>query len=133
MDRSIQNVSVSTGVVLAYCLAGFIVGLAFACFLFFFYIRTKRPSIPSSPHYLPSKQNPYITIPLQEVPSKRHGYSSTTDRERDSGFIMNNTGTGTLKHHKSISDYDTATVKRNSHTMNNGHIRSDNDILDKYY
>lgn len=133
MQASTQGVSISTGVVLAYCLAGFIVGLAFACFIFFFYTRTKRPGIPSSPHYLPSKQNPYITIPLQDVPSKRQTYSSTSDRERNSAFIMNNTSSGTLKHHSKSNDYDTATVKRNSHTMNNGHLRSENDLLDKYY
>lgn len=134
-SAALSGSAISTGVVLAYCLAGFIVGLAVACFVFFFYTRRKRTGIPSSPHYLPSKQNPYITIPLQDAPTKRPSYSSISNRDRNSSaFIMNNTGSGTLRHQK--NEYDTSTVKRNSqNTMNNGHTRTDcaSDIPDKYY
>lgn len=136
-DRNIHAASISTGVVLAYCFAGFIVGLAFACFLFFFYMRRKKPRIPSSPHYIPSKQNPYITVPLQEVPSKRHAYGSPSSSSNGSVIMHSHSppnNTGTLKlYTKSVGDYDTATIKRNSHTLNNGHSRTDSEILDKYY
>lgn len=135
LDRNIHTASISTGVVLAYCFAGFIVGLVCACFLFFFYMRRKKPRIPSSPHYLPSKQNPYITVPLQEVPSKRHVYGSPSSSSNGSA-IMHSPGNtmGTLKlYTKSLADSDTATIKRNSHSMNNGHNRTESDVLDKYY
>ncbi|RZC38554.1 semaphorin-5A, partial [Asbolus verrucosus] len=50
-------------------------------------------------------------------PPKKHGASTSNN-------LLNNVHNGTLKSLK-YSDYDTATLKRNSHALNNGHVKQD--------
>lgn len=87
----------------------------------YYHIKHKRTKIPSSPHYMKSNQNPYISMPLQERP-KKHSASTSNN-------LLNN---GTLK--SKFSDYESATLnKRNSHALNNGHVKQDLLDDDKYY
>lgn len=118
----VEAASLSAGTVVACMSAGFIIGLLCACAMIFLYFRKRKVRIPSSPHYISAKQNPYITVPLQEMPPKRQGAST-------SNSILNNSHNGTLKSNKCY-DYDTATIKRNSHGLNNGHRKTDNYYYD---
>lgn len=83
---------------------------------FWIYYKKRKPRIPSSPHYMSAKQNPYIAVPFQERPPKKQSAHA-------SNSILNNVHNGTLKSVK--YDYDTATMKRNSHSLNNGHTKTD--------
>lgn len=101
---------------------GFVIGLIVTSSAWF-YCRRKKPRIPSSPHYMSAKQNPYIAVPFQERPPKKQIAHS-------SNSILNNVHNGTLKSVK--YDYDTVTMKRNSHGLNNGHTKTELGD-DKYY
>lgn len=92
--------------------------------MMFLYLRKKKTSIPSSPHYITAKQNSYITVPLQDRPSKKQSAST-------SNTLLNNVHNGTLK--SKCYDYDTATIKRNSHGLNNGHNKQEFMGDDKYF
>lgn len=105
--------------------------------LCYLYIRHRRPRIPGSPHYMSSKQNPYVTVPLKEIGShhtKRALSSSSASSSNGStpgSHKASNGGTGislgTPKlFSKPLVEYETATIKRNSHSLN-GHIRADLD------
>ncbi|KAF5272830.1 hypothetical protein FQR65_LT00426 [Abscondita terminalis] len=122
LGLEIESASVSTGTVVGCVLAGVVLGLLCSSVMIYFYFRKRKPHLPSSPHYISAKQNPYITVPLQDLPGKRHAASS-------SHSILNNSHHGTMKLNKAI-DYDTATIKRNSHSLNNGHMKSDNSYYD---
>lgn len=78
--------------------------------------------MPGSPHYISSKQNPYVTVPLKEAPSPRRApsFSKTTGGNAPKLFS------------KPLQDYETATIKRNSHSLANGHVRADLD-QDKFF
>lgn len=112
--------SVTPGVIVAASLSGFLLGFPCACLMIFFYLKKKKTSIPSSPHYMSAKQNPYITVPLHDRPAKKQCASTSNN-------ILNNFHNGTLK--SKCYDYDTATIKRNSHSLNNGHSKQDDDKL----
>lgn len=120
-DEQIQAASITPGVVIAALLSGFIIGFPCSGLMLYFYLKKKKTTIPSSPHYISAKQNPYITVPLHERPFKKQCAST-------SNTIINNIHNGTLK--SKCHDYDTATIKRNSHSLNNGHSKQDDD---KYY
>lgn len=83
---------------------------------FYIYQKKRKPRIPSSPHYMSAKQNPYIAVPFQERPPKKQSAHA-------SNSILNNVHNGTLKSAK--YDYETATMKRNSHSLNNGHTKTE--------
>ena len=134
---------VSVGIVLGSVVAAFIVGLALMGVLCFLYFRRRRPRIPGSPHYITSKQNPYVTVPLREVgnhPKRAPSFSSSASSSNGStpGSHKNSNGgsgisLGTPKlFAKPLVEYETATIKRNSHSLGNGHIRADLD-QDKFF
>ncbi|KAF5284738.1 hypothetical protein FQA39_LY04463 [Lamprigera yunnana] len=123
LGLEVEAASVSTGTIIGCILAGVVIGVLCSCIIIYFYVRKRKPRLPSSPHYISAKQNPYITVPLQDVPSKRQGASSS------SHSILNNSNQGTMKLNK-VYDYDTTTAKRNSHSLNNGHMKSDNCYYD---
>lgn len=114
----VEPTSIATGTVVGCILAGVVIGLLCSGVMMYLYFRKRKPRLPSSPHYISAKQNPYITVPLQELPGKRQ-------RASTSNSILNNSHNGTLKSNK-YYDYDTATIKRNSQGLNNGHMKSDN-------
>lgn len=69
--------------------------------------RRRRESVPSSPHYMSTKSNPYITVPFHD--RHRRQQNATTS-------LNNQTQTGTLRSNKL---YDTLnTLKRHSKDNN---------------
>lgn len=104
--------------VFGFCITTFVLGLAMAVALGYFWLKRQRPSIPGSPHYISSKQNPYVTVPLKEM----HSPKRTPSFSAKQPTLAN--GTPKL-FAKQPLDYETATIKRNSHSMANGHIRAD--------
>ncbi|PSN40455.1 Semaphorin-5B, partial [Blattella germanica] len=135
---------VSVGLALGICVATFFVGIGLMGALCFLYFRRRRPRIPGSPHYITSKQNPYVTVPLKEVgnhhPKRAPSFSSSASSSNGStpgSHKASNGGTGisigTPKlFAKPLVEYETATIKRNSHSLANGHIRADLD-QDKFF
>lgn len=104
-------------------IVAFLSGIGISLGLIYLYSKKKKNSIPSSPHYMSAKQNPYITLPLQERPSKKQIASTSNN-------ILNNVHNGTLK--PKCYDYETATIKRNSHGLNNGHNKQELLTDDKF-
>jgi len=96
--------------------------------------RRHKPKLPSSPHYITTKQNPYVTVPMKDyrVPAKR-----TPSFTKSSTVSAAATGQqqqhGTLpKLFNKTADYETATIKRNSHSLVNGHtMRTNRHDLDQ--
>lgn len=116
--------------VLGCCFAGFVLGLACAAAVWYYYKRKRIPHIPSSPCYMSTKQNPYVTVPLKETisqkPKRTASFSSATSNGShkpvvNCNSVLNHT---TPKLFSKPSDYDTATIKRNSHNLNGG-VRPD--------
>ncbi|XP_018333129.1 semaphorin-5A, partial [Agrilus planipennis] len=119
------SLGIGGGIIAAYIITGFVVGVltCFPTIIFYMYLKKKRHKVPSSPHYISAKENPYIPVPLQDLSTrKQHGASS-------SHSVLNNSHCGTIKSNK-LFDFDTATIKRNSHGLNNGHRKSDNFYYD---
>lgn len=129
----------SVGLAIGLCMTAFIVGgLLIGCF-FYMYVRRRRPRIPGSPHYISSKQNPYVTVPLKDAGSHhtKRGLSFSSSASSSNGLTVGsqrtpNGSTVTPKlFAKPHTEYETATIKRNSHSLN-GHIRADLD-QDKFF
>ncbi|XP_063231455.1 semaphorin-5A isoform X2 [Bacillus rossius redtenbacheri] len=122
--------SVSVGVILGSCLVAFLVGVIAGTALWYFYQQRKRPRVPGSPHYISSKQNPYVTVPLKETaaaattPSAKRAPSGAGGLPGSPHKGSANGGTPKL-FAKPLVEYETATIKRNSHGMANGHMRTD--------
>lgn len=108
-----ETSSATAGIIIAYMSLGFLICFVMCLAFYFFYLKKRKTRIPSSPHYMSAKQNPYIAVPFQDRPTKKQSASS-------SGSILNN---GTLKPVKYL-DYETATMKRNSHGLNNSHSKA---------
>ncbi|KAL0132032.1 hypothetical protein PUN28_000065 [Cardiocondyla obscurior] len=131
LPSSVDNSGVTVGAVVGSCVVSFIVGLALTAVLGFCYFKRRKPSIPGSPHYI-SKQNSYVIVPLKEVNAKRQpSFSGSTN---GNGTLRNKNnpnvnGLGSPKLYPKSLDYESATLKRNSHGQ---HIRADLD-QDKYY
>lgn len=119
-----ETASASAGLIIAYICLGFFMNLIMCLAFYFFYLKKRKTRIPSSPHYMSAKQNPYIAVPFQERPSKK---PSTT-----ASSIVTNIH-NTLKPVK-YADYENTTLKRNSHTLYGGSPKI-NDLVgdDKYY
>lgn len=101
--------SINLGMAILYIILGALVG-SVATFGGIFghkYIKNKRMRIPSSPHYINTKQNPYITVPLHDRLKKNTASTSNN--------VLNNIHNGTLK---SVKCYDYDTIKKNSHGLN---------------
>ncbi|KOC59161.1 Semaphorin-5B [Habropoda laboriosa] len=132
LRSSVESSGVTIGAVVGSCVAGFLVGLAVTTVLSFCYLKRRQQRIPGSPHYI-TKQNPYVTVPLKEVNAKRQpSFSGSTN---GTGTLRgknnpNVNGLGSPKPYPKSLDYESATLKRNSHGQQ--HIRVDLD-QDKYY
>jgi chondroitin sulfate proteoglycan 4 len=136
--------AVSIGLTVGSCVAMFISGFVVMGALCYLYLRRQRPRIPGSPHYISSKQNPYVTVPLKEVGNHhtKRAPSFSSSASSSNGTVpgshkSSNGGTGislgTPKlFAKPLAEYETATIKRNSHSLMNGHIRADLD-QDKFF
>lgn len=132
LPSSVENSSVTVSAVVGSCVIGFVIGLALTAVLCFFYLKRRKPRIPGSPHYI-SKQNPYVTVPLKEVNAKRQPSFSGSTNGNGTLRSKNNpnvNGLGSPKLYPKSLDYESATLKRNSHGQQ--HIRADLD-QDKYY
>ncbi|CAD6215680.1 GSCOCG00000493001-RA-CDS [Cotesia congregata] len=132
LPRSVHVAGISVGAVVGGCIAGFLLGLALTAMMCFLYLRRRKPGVPGSPHYI-SKQNPYVAVPLKEVNAKRQPSFSGTSN--GNGTLRNKTnpnvnGLGSPKLYPKALDYESATLKRNSHGQQ--HIRADLD-QEKYY
>ncbi|XP_046600130.1 semaphorin-5B isoform X1 [Neodiprion lecontei] len=133
LPRSVDVAGISVGAVVGGCISGFVIGILLAGALCFVYQKRRQPRVPGSPHYI-SKQNPYVTVPLKEVNTKRQpSFSGSTNgngtlRTKNNPNV--NGGLGSPKLYPKSLDYESATLKRNSHGQ--PHIRADLD-QDKYY
>lgn len=111
--------SVSVAVVLGCSLAAFLVGLVAALMSMHYCQKRKKVRIPGSPHYISSKQNPYVTVPLREPPKRTPSCASNGSANHKSA---NGNGIVPSKIFASKpTEYETATIKRNSHSLSNGH------------
>ncbi|XP_076296045.1 semaphorin 5c isoform X1 [Lasioglossum baleicum] len=132
LRSSVEQSGVTIGVVVASCAVGFLVGLAVTAVLGYCYLKRRQRRVPGSPHYA-AKQNPYVTVPLKEVNTKRQpSFSGSTNgngtlRGKNNANVN---GLGSPKPYPKSLDYESATLKRNSHGQQ--HIRVDLD-QDKYY
>ncbi|KAL6262936.1 hypothetical protein P5V15_005724 [Pogonomyrmex californicus] len=132
LPSSVETLGVTVGAAASGCVASFIIGIALTVMLCFYYVKRRKSSIPGSPHYI-SKQNSYVTVPLKEVNAKRQpSFSGSTN---GNGTLRNKNnpnvnGLGSPKLYPKSLDYESATLKRNSHGQQ--HIRADLD-QDKYY
>ncbi|XP_046996594.1 semaphorin-5A [Schistocerca americana] len=132
--------SLSVGVILGSCVAAFILGVILAAAVSYYYQKRRRPRIPGSPHYISSKQNPYVTVPLKETSShskrapSNSSNGSTSSPHRSASNPSGGISLGTPKlFSKPAVEYETATIKRNSHSLANGQIRADLDQQDKFF
>ena len=129
----------SIGLALGLCMTAFLAGLLLMGLFCYVYVRRRRPRIPGSPHYISSKQNPYVTVPLKDAGSHhtKRALSFSSSASSSNGSTVGsqktpNGATGTPKlFAKPHAEYETATIKRNSHSLN-GHIRADLD-QDKFF
>ncbi|XP_043600317.1 semaphorin-5A-like isoform X1 [Bombus pyrosoma] len=132
LKSSVERSGVSIGAVVGSCVAGFLVGLAVTAVLSFCYLKRRQQRIPGSPHYI-SKQNSYVSVPLKDVNAKRQPSFSGSTNGNGTLRGKNNpnvNGLGSPKLYPKSLDYESATLKRNSHGQQ--HIRVDPD-QDKYY
>ncbi|XP_076394986.1 semaphorin 5c isoform X2 [Megachile rotundata] len=132
LRSSVEHSGATIGAVVGSCVVGFVVGLALTAVLSFCYLKRRKQRIPGSPHYI-SKQNPYVTVPLKEVNAKRQPSFSGSTNGTGTLRTKNNpnvNGLGSPKLYPKSLDYESATLKRNSHGQQ--HVRVDLD-QDKYY
>lgn len=120
---------VSVWTVLGCCCAGFVLGLLCAAAAWYYQQRKRIPHIPSSPCYMSTKQNPYVTVPLKETigqkPKRTASFSSATSNGSHKPIVnCNSLNRNSLNHptpklFSKPADYETSTIKRNSHNSNN--------------
>lgn len=116
------------GVVLGCSLAAFIFGSVIALAATYYYQKHRRVRVPGSPHYI-SKPNSYVTVPLREPPKRS---SSSASSNGSSGYKTSSSSPTKL--FAKPPDYETATIKRNSHTAMNGHgVRTPLDEDNKFF
>ncbi|KAL0269384.1 UNVERIFIED_CONTAM: hypothetical protein PYX00_007138 [Menopon gallinae] len=106
------------GVVLGCSVAAFLMGLLAAVAYMYYCQKRRRVRIPGSPHYISSKQNPYVTIPLRETPKRTPSSCSNGSNQKSAS---NGNGILPSKMFSKPAEYETATIKRNSHSLANGH------------
>ncbi|OXU28754.1 hypothetical protein TSAR_006189 [Trichomalopsis sarcophagae] len=130
LPSRVEVAGVSVGAVVGGCIVGFLLGLLLTTVMCIYYLRRRKPRIPGSPHYI-SKQNPYVTVPLKEVNTKRQpsfsGSINGTLRSSKNNALIN--GLGSPKLYPKALEYESATLKRNSREQ---HIRAELDQA-KYY
>lgn len=130
---------ISIWAALGCCCAGFVIGLICTSAVWYYQQKKRIPHIPSSPCYMSTKQNPYVTVPLRETigqkPKRTASFSSATSTVSHKPTLnYNSLNRNSLNHptpklFSKPADYDTATIKRNSQ---NGSIRPDLD-QEKFY
>lgn len=126
----------SASSIFGFCLFAFLIGSAVSAAVCHYYSKRTKPSLPSSPHYMPSKQNPYVTVPLKEIhaPKRTPSFSKHNGTLTKNGTLSKNgtlcNGNGTPKIFAKSGDYETATIKRNSHSLMNGHLRNGHNDLE---
>ncbi|XP_077294549.1 semaphorin 5c-like isoform X2 [Arctopsyche grandis] len=120
------------GLVVGLVMISFLVGALLAAGPVVWIVRRRTPRIPSSPHYI-TKQNSYVSVPLKEVPkkpmttfAKPNNINADRDTSLDSPKLYPKAMAG---------DYETSTVKRNSHaTQSSSSCRNNIDVdQDKFY
>ncbi|XP_065335644.1 semaphorin-5B [Cloeon dipterum] len=116
----------SVGIVLGASTAAFLAGLIAATAAVATIVIVKRRQrmkrgpgrVPGSPHYIPARQNPYVSVPMQR--GVADGKNALLDNE-------DNTTPKIFSPAKPV-EYETATIKRNSHSLANNHkLREDHD------
>lgn len=122
--------TLSASSIFGFCLLAFLIGAGVSAAVCHYYSKRLKPSLPSSPHYMPSKQNPYVTVPLKEIhtPKRTPSFSKHNGTLTRNGSLCN--GNGTPKIFAKSGDYETATIKRNSHSLMNGHLRNGHSDLE---
>lgn len=118
---SIQVASFGVGVILGCSLAAFMVGLVAAVMMMYYCQKKRKVRIPGSPHYITSKQNSYVTVPLREPPKRTPSATSSNGSSTYKMSPINGNGIIPTKLFSKPADYETATIKRNSHPLSNGH------------
>ncbi|XP_044765447.1 semaphorin-5B isoform X1 [Coccinella septempunctata] len=121
-ELQLQSASIPIGLAIAYLIIGAILGVTCGVICVHIHLRKKKTKIPSSPHYINAKQNPYVTVPLHNR-SKKNSASTSNN-------LLNNVHSGTIKSSKCY-DYDT--VKRGNHVFANIHHKQDFLSDDKSY
>ncbi|XP_017889884.1 semaphorin-5A [Ceratina calcarata] len=132
LRSSVEQSGITVGAVVGSCVLGFLVGLALTAVLSFCYLKRRQQRAAGSPRYI-SKQNPYVTVPLKEVNAKRQPSFSGSTNGNGTLRGKNNpnvNGLGSPKLYPKSLEYESATLKRNSHGQQ--HIRVDLD-QEKYY
>lgn len=125
--------AIGVGVVLGCSLAAFLMGLVASVAIMYYFQKRKKVRIPGSPHYISSKQNPYVTVPLREPPKRTPSSASSNGSSHYKSCNGNGNGTVASKIFPKPTEYETATIKRNSHSLSNGHaVRAQLDE-DKFY
>ena len=137
LGRSMANTATAgVGIVLGCSLAAFMIGLLGAIMLMYYCQKKRKVRIPGSPHYITSKQNSYVTVPLREPPKRTpSSASSNVSSSNYKTTAMNGNGGGIIssKLFSKPAEYETATIKRNSHPLSNGHaVRAQMDE-DKFF
>ncbi|XP_073996502.1 semaphorin 5c isoform X4 [Rhodnius prolixus] len=128
-EQSVAQAAMGIGTAIGCLVIGFLVGTVSSLLLRHFLDRRSHNRLPASPHYISSKQNPYVTVPLKETPASPKRTPSFS--RQNSNNSANGSGVRLFK--PSAPDYDTATIKRNSHALANGHIRADLHQQDKFF
>lgn len=114
-----SNGNADVGVILGCSLAAFVFGSVLALAITYYYQKHRRIRIPGSPHYM-TKPNSYVTVPLREPPKRS---SSSVSSNGSSGY-KTSSSTSPTKLFTKPPDYETATIKRNSHTINGHGVRA---------
>lgn len=123
--------SVGVGVVLGCSFAAFLVGLVAAIMSMHYLQKKRKVRIPGSPHYISSKQNPYVTVPLREPPKRTPSSCSSNGSAKHNSTNGNGIVPPKIFSSKP-NDYETATIKRNSHSLNGHAVRAQLDE-DKFF
>ncbi|XP_014203695.1 semaphorin-5B [Copidosoma floridanum] len=128
LPARIESSSVSFAAAATSCFAAFVTGLLLTALGIYYYLRRRKEPIPSSPHYI-SRQNPYVTVPLKEINTKRQpSFSGSINGTLRKNNAMIN-GYGSPKLYPKALEYESATLKRNSREQ---HLRAELD-QEKYY
>lgn len=151
---------ITMGAMVGSCVVSFLIGLTITVAFYFCYIKRRKPRIPGNPHYISKQNPYVTVPLKEVSHSARRSLDALThvldlniskkpairqvNAKRQASFSGSTNGNGTLRsktnpnvnglgspklYPKSL-DYESATLKRNSHGQQ--HIRADLD-QDKYY
>jgi len=109
------------------CVLSFLTGASLAGVAFYAWQKRRKPKLPSSPHYITTKQNPYVTVPMKDYRAPAKRTPSFTKPSAVAAGAQHGNGTMPRLFNKT-ADYETATIKRNSHGLVNGHTARTKDL-----